>query len=409
MSRIRVRALDRSTAIGEAARRMAEDGERLAREICVRIDAAIDEFDHTAALTPHTVASTRSSVRAFAELLRRDDASGEIGLPPEAAIMVRLYVQRGVPLRVVLRAYNVGNGELWRVWRSAVRELDLAPELEVEVLDHATSVLLRFADGLTDAASRLYAEEEKAWRRSVAAIRKDMIGSLLANQPLDIDEAERVLVHDLRCWQIAAVLWSAEYGPQTDALEAAWRSLTAHVSATTAVSVMAGTRVLWGWWSKTDDADATASAAASWQAPSGVEVALGGPARGARGFRLSHQQALHARRIRELGHERLADVVAFGDVAVPALLTADAGVAEAFALDQLGPLAHDDTLSGRLRETLEAYLAAAQSPKATAQALGVHVNTVLYRLQQATELLGHPLDEDPLALQAALLILRYRH
>lgn len=385
---------------------MARESEHWAREICVLIDTAIDEFDHTTALTPHTVASTRSSIHAFARLVRLPDVSFEVEPAPEAAAMVRLYVQRGVSLRVVLRAYSFGHGPLWKVWRSIVREMELDPELELEVLDHASSVLFKFMDSLTDAVSRIYAEEEKAWRRTVAAIRKDTIERILANQPIDIDEAERTLVHDLRSYQTGVVCWSAAHDPQAGALEGAWRSLTATVAATTAVSVMAGTRVLWGWWAKSD-ASQLATAVSSWEAPAGVNVAIGETMRGVSGFRISHQQALHARRVSELGRGLHPDVTVFDDVGVSALLTADSSVATAFAQRQLGVLASDDKLSARLRETLEAYLSASQSPTGAARALGVHVNTVLYRLQQASELLGRPVEEDELALRAGLIIHRY--
>lgn len=61
---------------------------------------------------------------------------------------------------------------------------------------------------------------------------------------------------------------------------------------------------------------------------------------------------------------------------------------EQFATRRLGPLAARDPVAARLRTTLEAYFAAQESPGATARKLGLHMNTVLYRLRQAEELLG---------------------
>ncbi|MPY80585.1 MAG: hypothetical protein GEV04_19480 [Actinophytocola sp.] len=56
-----------------------------------------------------------------------------------------------------------------------------------------------------------------------------------------------------------------------------------------------------------------------------------------------------------------------------------------------------------MRATALAYLEAGGA-RAAASALGVHKNTVLYRLRQVEDLLGHPIDKDPLRLHLALLL-----
>ena len=83
--------------------------------------------------------------------------------------------------------------------------------------------------------------------------------------------------------------------------------------------------------------------------------------------------------------------------------------ARPFAADRLGALGGRDETCARLRETLLVYLSQGCSRTRTAAALHVHHKTVSYRLSQAEQLLGRPIDEDILELGAALLIDRTLH
>ncbi|ERB54282.1 hypothetical protein N806_24465 [Rhodococcus sp. P27] len=55
-----------------------------------------------------------------------------------------------------------------------------------------------------------------------------------------------------------------------------------------------------------------------------------------------------------------------------------------------------------MRRTLRTYLNVNRSPDAAARALGVHKNTVRYRIQRAEEMLGHPIGANRLKLELAL-------
>lgn len=71
---------------------------------------------------------------------------------------------------------------------------------------------------------------------------------------------------------------------------------------------------------------------------------------------------------------------------------------------ELGALGRPGETNRRLRETALAVLRAGGSAREAAVSLGVHKNTVLYRLPQIEELLTHPLDERRLPLEMALEI-----
>jgi DNA-binding PucR family transcriptional regulator len=68
----------------------------------------------------------------------------------------------------------------------------------------------------------------------------------------------------------------------------------------------------------------------------------------------------------------------------------------------LGPLGADTDDARRLRETLEAFFEANSNFRATAARLGIHHNTVRYRLEQIERLLDRPIGQQRLHLELAL-------
>jgi hypothetical protein len=75
--------------------------------------------------------------------------------------------------------------------------------------------------------------------------------------------------------------------------------------------------------------------------------------------------------------------------------------------DALGPLRAGDK-RGSLRETYLAYLTAGGSQTETAAALGIHRNTLTYRLRQIAQLLGHDPDDPRLRLAIHLALVAER-
>jgi DNA-binding PucR family transcriptional regulator len=93
----------------------------------------------------------------------------------------------------------------------------------------------------------------------------------------------------------------------------------------------------------------------------------------------------------------------YRDTDLLALLTGDEERARRFVEARLGALAEDEDGARRLRVTLRAHLEERGSNVAVARRLGIHENTVKYRVRKARELLAAgAADDDPLALGAAL-------
>ncbi|MCW5950677.1 MAG: helix-turn-helix domain-containing protein [Propionibacteriaceae bacterium] len=109
---------------------------------------------------------------------------------------------------------------------------------------------------------------------------------------------------------------------------------------------------------------------------------------GVSGLRIAHSEAARATTHGPGVHQ--AETI---DVITATLLSQATPEATAAAINYLAPLTtYDQTHSGHLIETLQAWLDNDRSVPATSQALYIHRNTLRYRLRQAEELLGQPLN-----------------
>lgn len=138
-----------------------------------------------------------------------------------------------------------------------------------------------------------------------------------------------------------------------------------------------------------------------------VRVATGRPGSGVEGFRTSHEEARRARRVARLLHGSAA-MTRYEDVAVADLLTRDPDVARDVVRGALGPLAVDDDSSRRLLATLRTFLQEGQSFSRAARRLGIHENTVAYRVKRVLELTGQD-DAGSLVLRAAVELVPLMH
>ncbi|MCC7022782.1 MAG: helix-turn-helix domain-containing protein [Thermomicrobiales bacterium] len=127
----------------------------------------------------------------------------------------------------------------------------------------------------------------------------------------------------------------------------------------------------------------------------GVSVGAGTVREGLQGIRRSHAEARQAlllgRRLSGPNHLTL-----FGELGVYRLIFAAESLPELGDLYQqtLGDLlAYDRQNSADLVSTLRAFFEANGSPKEAAERLGVHRNTVLYRLDRIREITGFDLDD----------------
>ncbi len=128
-------------------------------------------------------------------------------------------------------------------------------------------------------------------------------------------------------------------------------------------------------------------------------MAIGEPAAGLAGWRLTHRQARAALAVAVRGRR---PVVRYADVAILATVLRDDLLAGSLRRLYLEPLEDRRDRGETLRRTLRAWFAAGRNVSMAAAALGVSRQAVARRLRAAEERIGRPLDACDLELDAAL-------
>ena len=113
-----------------------------------------------------------------------------------------------------------------------------------------------------------------------------------------------------------------------------------------------------------------------------------------------------ARRVAQLRGDGDGAVATYPDLALEALLAEDPDAARRFAARELGPLAAGDDATVRLASTVAIFLEEGSSFVHAGRRLGIHANTVAYRVRRAESLLGRPVTERQLELRVALRLTR---
>jgi DNA-binding PucR family transcriptional regulator len=220
------------------------------------------------------------------------------------------------------------------------------------------------------------------------------VRSALADEDLNAPEASLRLGYDLGGHHVALVLSHYQSGDHTS-LDSAAFDLARAVSRLKPLVVRVDIDTTWCWIPVQGAINVPALRAA-------VLVGQGRPGSGLSGFRRSHREALNALRVARLARVPAGSVTRFDQIELAALCSNDPAYCRAFIADRLGRLAAQTEEIQKLRATLEAYFKANCNYRGAAAQLGLHHNTVRYRLDRAADLLGRSPDEDRLQLELAL-------
>jgi hypothetical protein len=250
---------------------------------------------------------------------------------------------------------------------------------------------------MTEQMSQEYRSEDERLARERSLSRLEDVRRVLSGPDTDPDEATLRLGYRLSGCHIAIVLRAL--ADDTDAgasLDSAVRELS-RATGIPGLAVRVDIRTMWCWL----------------PCPSGerrrvpppsvpVLVTIGNPASGLEGFRRSHREALDALRVAEMTDHATSAVTDYRDVDIAAMCSIAPERCHEFVRTELGGLTKNDRTTRRIRETLMEFYAANSNFRATAANLGIHHNTVRYRLEQAEHALGRPVGERRLALELAL-------
>ncbi|MFI6870646.1 PucR family transcriptional regulator [Nocardia sp. NPDC050406] len=353
-------------------------------------------------------ASTRAHAFEVLSTLTQDNA--DYPIPAEAHAFARTIARRGHDLRVLLRVYHVGQEAVIDYMSEVVDQRRLPQEIERSVLIRLFDRSTRWVSTCVETLTDTYMAERERGLRAALNQRGEIVRAVLDGGELDVEAASAKLGYRLGGHHLALVLWTDEdpvalagldnSGEAADMLDRVVARCAAALGSGSVLTLPSGASSLWAWLAVGEDTIALPDA--EWPVEAPVRMAVGMPGPHLSGFGRSHREAVAARQVAERARTDLPRVVGYREVEVAYLAGADEDAMRALIARELGVLAAPGTHSARLRETLHAYLRARRSPDAAAKALGVHKNTVRYRMQRIEELLGHSMDQPGPRLEIAL-------
>ncbi|GAB2654917.1 PucR family transcriptional regulator [Prescottella soli] len=358
--------------------------------------ADVPELVADAELQRDLRSAVRSQLSAFLAASGPSSAGGpaEAPISVEAHALARTVAQRGLELRVLSQLYHAGHRAMLSFATEFLQQEDLDPQFKLEVLTTMWSQTSELLNAMLDELAVTYSDERERLLQGAFASRVTTVREILDGGG-GVAQSSGLLGYPLRLEHTAVVAWVDDSTSFAGSLD---RVVTRIARGRRALSVPSGAHGVWSWIANDGD-DAWVIDPSL--IPDGVRLAVGAPAPGIAGFRSSHREALAAQRIAEVGKRR-AVVTRYADVEVVSLLSADPDGMRTLVERELVGLLGSDAASERLRDTLRAVLGCHGNHEAAARRLGIHKNTVRYRMQRVEESLGGEILTRRLKLELAL-------
>ena len=353
-------------------------------------------------------ASVGENVATMLHILQHRIDLEKVRAPAAAEEYARRLAQRGVPMAALLRAYRIGSAR-FQDWclEELGRRTDNASIISAAGLRIAGTTA-SYIDKISEEVVSAYESEKENWLRNQSVARAARIRALLRNEQVDVSSSEAILGYRLRQHHLGVATWITG-ASAADALGLLERA-TAEVAAEAhcdgrPMFVPQDEFSAWAWMPLGARRDVALPGMSVKNGSGGdrIRFAFGEPAAGVAGFRRTHRQALSAQAVALAAGPAGQIATSFGEVAPLALMSGSIELLQAWVTETLGALADDDDHNARLRETLRVFLQENGSYKSTAERLLLHKNTVQYRVRKAEESLRHPISQDRLHVELALL------
>jgi hypothetical protein len=313
-----------------------------------------------------------------------EEAAGSA--PPEAIAQARRAARAGVSLDTVLRRYVLGSTLLSDFLMQEADHSDFAGR--PTVLRDVMSTQAALLEGLMTSITSEYTSEIARLERSPEQRRAARVQRLLAGGSAGTAE----LGYELDDWHVAIIARGVE---AVDSLRSVATALGSRL-----LCVRNGEDAAWGWLGgQRAVAVRDIERVLSHELGAALSLAVGEPAAGLEGWRLTHRQAQAAFRV---ALQSLRPFTRYADVALLASVMQDAALAGSLVEIYLSPLGNPDNGGAVLRQTLRAYFAAERNASSAASALGVTRHTVENRLRTVEEKLGQALRTRQAELEVAL-------
>jgi hypothetical protein len=296
----------------------------------------------------------------------------------------RLTARSAVSLDMMMRRYFAGYVLLGDF---LMREADKC-SLDGLVLQCIMRDTAAVFDRLISTIAEEYQREAQGLLASPRERRAARVRALLSGELLDAADID----YEFGDWHLGAVA-IGEGAP--DALKELARSLDRRL-----LQVGSEEDTVWGWFGgrspvQTDRLEA--ALASCW--PGHLSLALGEPARGLSGWRLTHRQA---QAVLPVARRSGSGWVRYADAALLASFLQDDLLIASLQERYLAPLAAERDGGAVLRETLRAFFSADRNASSAAALLGVNRHTVTNRLRIVEEKVGRSLTSAGAEIEAAL-------
>ncbi len=308
-------------------------------------------------------------------------------MPAVLLVQARIAARNGVSLDTVLRRYFAGYALLGDFVLEEAQEKGL---LQGEPLKRLLRAQAARFDRLLAAVSEEHVRETEERPTSTEELRGELVERLLAGERLDASE----LAYDFEAIHLGLIA----VGPGA---EDAIRELASSLDRIPLL-IRREEQTLWAWLGgrravERNDLELLLTSIL----PPQISLAIGEPAEGPGGWRLTHQQAKAAMPIAVRSPEPF---VRYADVALLASMLQDGLLATSLRRLYLKPLEADRDGGEVARETLRAYFAAGRNTASTAAMLGVNRKTVASRLRRIEALIGCPLSDRTAEIEATLQV-----
>ena len=379
------------------------------------LEQEIPELRGDAGIIDLLGASVEGNVDTLLHALRHDIPLQRVEAPTAALEYARRLAQRGVPVNALVRAYRLGQRQITELVFREVEALDIAAAARYAVVEAFTARLFEYIDWISQQIVVVYEDERERWLENQNTMRAARVREVLAGKAVDVDAATNTIRYPLRWHHLAVVMWYPDVGVEGQQLARLQRFLRdlgqAADAAAAPLFVAADRTCAWGWLPYRTAAPDVLSKVRRFasKGPDAPSVAIGTMAAGVAGFRRSHREAESARVVAMVRGAPQQSVIAAADpgLSVAVLLGADIDATREWVAQVLGDLAADNENDARLRDTLRVFLRCGCSYKQAAEELGMHFNTVKYRVGRAIARRGRPVVEDRLDVELALLVCQW--
>ncbi len=362
-------------------------------------------------MRPWTLQAARSNLGVIVTMMREGDDPGSVVPPPEAIGYAKEYVVRGLELSLMQRAYRTAQGVFGGIILERLRGATDDADHLAEAMAFFNAWVFAYVEAIERRLTDVYISEHEQWVRGAAAVRAAEVRALLGGAAVDPVAVSLRLGYELDRFHVGFVIWSKAAGERPgDAgglfaeMERTAAAVADSLGAGPPLTVAEGRHL--ACWAGRRSAPTLARLRLPRAGAHGLSVAAGTPAPGVEGFVSTHREAVLARRVARLGGDAGGAVAAYPDLALEALLTEDPDAARRFASRELGPLGSGDDATARFAATVAIFLEEGSSFVRAGRRLGIHANTVAYRVRRAETLLGRPVSERQLELRVALRLAR---